>query len=151
MFPQRQTMVPSKAHKPNTLAVLRKEHAHFSIALVMWFTKPSWLEMACPADSLFFILWRIIRVCVCLHLLEYYSFKTDPALQSLSSRLLDLRHRCSTGGRICLRQLLVQILLAGVVVFCYNLANNISNDSIGHKVIGRRPVCHLSDGITVSV
>lgn len=30
----------------------------------------------------------------------------------------------------------------------YNLANNISNDSIGHKVIERRPACHLSGEIT---
>lgn len=31
---------------------------------------------------------------------------------------------------------------------CHNLANNISNDSIGHKVIERRPACHLSGEIT---
>lgn len=30
----------------------------------------------------------------------------------------------------------------------HNLANNTSNDSIGHKVIERRPACHLSGEIT---
>lgn len=30
----------------------------------------------------------------------------------------------------------------------HNSANNASNDSIGHKVIERRPACHLSGEIT---
>lgn len=30
---------------------------------------------------------------------------------------------------------------------CHNLTNNISNDSIGHKVIERRLACHLSGEI----
>lgn len=74
--PQRQTAVPSKAHKPNTLPLLRKEHTHFSIALVLWFTKPSWLETS--GIGLVFLRW-IIRVCVFSHWLEYYSFKTHQA------------------------------------------------------------------------
>ncbi len=105
--PQRQTAVLSKAHKPNTLPLLRKELSSLlnCTCYVVYQIKLVGNALSGRGIIFFssFFSQQIIRVCICLHWLEYYSFKTDPTFHFPSSRRLDLCHRCSTGGHICFR------------------------------------------------
>lgn len=85
--PQRQTAVPSKAHKPNALPLLREELSSLlnCACYVVYQTKLVGNVLSSRGIIFFVCLFfpqRIITVCICLHWLEYYSFKTDPASTS---------------------------------------------------------------------